>query len=120
MVPLRAPRRPSPVRWRLRSSRWLPLAPRTGPRRRGSRPRRALADAAGDVGELAAHAAEKADWPVRPDAVSAALLAESAVATAAALVRANLTVLPAGGPSDYVGRAEDDALSAARRALEAV
>ena len=80
----------------------------------------ALADAAGDVGELAAHAAEKADWPVRPDAVSAALLAESAVATAAALVRANLTVLPAGGPSDYVGRAEDDALSAARRALEAV
>jgi formiminotetrahydrofolate cyclodeaminase len=80
----------------------------------------ALADAAGDVGELAAHAAENADWPVRPDAVSAALLAESAVATAAALVRANLTVLPAGGPSDYVGRAEDDALSAARRALEAV
>ena len=80
----------------------------------------AIADAAGDVGELAAHAAEKADWPVRPDAVSAALLAESAVATAAALVRANLTVLPDGGPSDYVGRAEDDALSAARRALEAV
>jgi formiminotetrahydrofolate cyclodeaminase len=80
----------------------------------------AIADAAGDVGELAAHAAENVDWPVRPDAVSAALLAESAVATAAALVRANLTVLPSGGPSDYVGRAEDDALSAARRALEAV
>jgi formiminotetrahydrofolate cyclodeaminase len=80
----------------------------------------AIADAAGDVGELAAYAAEKVDWPVRPDAVSAALLAESAVATAAALVRANLTVLPADGPSDYVARAEDDALSAARRALEAV
>jgi formiminotetrahydrofolate cyclodeaminase len=80
----------------------------------------ALADAAGDVGELAAHAAERVEWPVRPDVVSAALLAESAVATAAALVRANLTVLPSGGPSDYVGRAEDDALSAARRALEAV
>ena len=79
----------------------------------------AIADAAGDVGELAAQAAERADWQVRPDAVSAALLAEAAVATAAALVRANLTVLPAQGASDYVGRAEDDALSAARRALEA-
>jgi formiminotetrahydrofolate cyclodeaminase len=80
----------------------------------------AIADAAGDVGELAAQAAERADWQVRPDAVSAALMAEAAVATAAALVRANLTVLPAqGGASDYVGRAEDDALSAARRALEA-
>jgi formiminotetrahydrofolate cyclodeaminase len=81
----------------------------------------AIADAAGDVGELAALGAEHADWPIRPDAVSAALLAESAVAVAAALVRANLTVLPTeGGPGEYVGRAEDDALSAARRALEAV
>jgi formiminotetrahydrofolate cyclodeaminase len=80
----------------------------------------ALADAAGDVGELAAHAAERADWAVRPDAVSAALLAESAVATAATLVRANLLVLPADGASDYVDRVESDALSAARRALEAV
>jgi formiminotetrahydrofolate cyclodeaminase len=80
----------------------------------------ALADAAGDVGELAAQAAERADWAVRPDAVSAALLAEAAVAAAAALVRANLTVLPSGGPIDYVDRAENDALSAARRALEAV
>ena len=81
----------------------------------------AIADAAGDVGELAALGAEHADWPVRPDAVSAALPAESAVAVAAALVRANLTVLPAeGGPGEYVTRAEDDALSAARRALEAV
>jgi formiminotetrahydrofolate cyclodeaminase len=80
----------------------------------------ALADSAGDVGELAAQAAERAEWAVRPDAVSAALLAEAAVAMAAQLVRVNLTVLPSGGPSDYIDRAENDALSAARRALEAV
>jgi formiminotetrahydrofolate cyclodeaminase len=80
----------------------------------------AIADAAGDVAELAAHAAEKVDWPVRPDVASAALLAEAAVSVAATLVRANLTVRPSDGPSEYVGRAEHDALSAARRALESM
>jgi methenyltetrahydrofolate cyclohydrolase len=80
----------------------------------------AIADAAGDVGELAADAVEQVDWPVRPDVASAALLAEAAVSVAATLVRANLTVRPSDGPSEYVGRAEDDALSAARRALESV
>ena len=80
----------------------------------------AIADAAGDVGELAADAAEQVDWPVRPDAASAALLAEAAVSVAATLVRANLTVRPSDGPSEYVGRAVDDALSAARRALESM
>jgi formiminotetrahydrofolate cyclodeaminase len=80
----------------------------------------AIADAAGDVGELAAHATERVDWPVRPDVASAALLAEAAVSVAATLVRTNLTVLPTDGPSEYVDRAENDALSAARRALEAV
>jgi formiminotetrahydrofolate cyclodeaminase len=80
----------------------------------------AVADAATDVGELAAHAAQHADWAVRPDAASAAVLAEAAVKTATLLVRANLTVLPADERLGYVERAEDDVGRAARRALEAV
>ena len=79
-----------------------------------------MADAAGDVGELAAHAAERSDWSARPDAASAALLAEAAVATAALLVRVNLTVLPDDDRLELMGRAESGANWAARRALEAV
>jgi methenyltetrahydrofolate cyclohydrolase len=79
-----------------------------------------VADAAGDVGELAAYAAERSDWSARPDAASAALLAEAAVATAALLVRVNLTVVPDDDRLQDVSRAEAGANVAARRALEAV
>jgi formiminotetrahydrofolate cyclodeaminase len=80
----------------------------------------AVADAAGDVGELAAAASERADWSVRPDAAAAALLAEAAVSTAAILVRANLTVLASDERREEVGRAEAAAAGAVRRAREAV
>jgi formiminotetrahydrofolate cyclodeaminase len=80
----------------------------------------AIADAAGDVGELGAYAAGRSDWPVRPDAASAAVLAEAAVAIAGLLVRANLTILPGDGRLEELGQVEAGASNAARRALEAV
>jgi formiminotetrahydrofolate cyclodeaminase len=80
----------------------------------------AIADAAGDVGELAAYAADRADWQVRPDVASAAVLAEAAVSIAALLVRANLTVLPGDQRRVEVERAATNAATATRRALEAV
>jgi formiminotetrahydrofolate cyclodeaminase len=79
-----------------------------------------IADAAGDVGELAAYAADRSDWQVRPDVCAAAVLAEAAVSIAALLVRANLTVLPGDDRRAAVERAAADASTAARRALEAV
>ena len=80
----------------------------------------AIADAAGDVAELAAYAADRADWQVRPDVCSAAVLAEAAVSIAALLVRANLTVLPGDERRVEVERAAANASVATRRALEAV
>jgi formiminotetrahydrofolate cyclodeaminase len=78
----------------------------------------AVADAAGDVGELGAYASERSDWPVRPEAASAAVLAEAAVSIAGLLVRANLTVLPDDERLAALEHADAGAGSAARRALE--
>jgi formiminotetrahydrofolate cyclodeaminase len=80
----------------------------------------AIADAAGDVGQLAAYTADRADWQVRPDVGAAAVLAEAAVSIAALLVRANLTVLPGDERRVEVERAAANAAVATRRALEAV
>jgi len=78
-----------------------------------------LADGAADVAELAATAAELGEGHVRPDAVSAAVLAEAAVRAVAILVRANLTVPNGDERLARVERVEAAAREAARRALEA-
>jgi formiminotetrahydrofolate cyclodeaminase len=78
----------------------------------------ALANAAADIAELAALAADRSDVPVRPDAAAAALLAESAVRVAGALIRVNLVVTPRDEALRGLELAEGTAARAARRAVE--
>jgi formiminotetrahydrofolate cyclodeaminase len=77
-----------------------------------------LADAAADIAELAALAAERSDPLVQVDAVSAALLAESAVRVAGLLIRVNLTVIPRDERLRRLDLAERAAEQAAGRAQE--
>lgn len=75
-----------------------------------------VAEAAADVAELAAIAAERGDHRRRPDAVAAALLAAAAARAAAHLVAVNLAALPG---DDRVERAEAAAAAAAAAASRA-
>jgi len=77
----------------------------------------ALANAAADVAELAALAAERSEAPVRPDAAAAALLADSAVRVAGALIRVNLIIAPRDEALRRLELALGAAAQAARRAL---
>ena len=78
----------------------------------------ALADAAADIAELAALAADRSDPLVRADAASAALLAETAVRVTGALIRVNLTVTPRDERLQRLELAERAAAEAAKRAQE--
>ena len=78
----------------------------------------ALANAAADIAELAALAADRSDPMVRADAASAALLAESAVRVTGALIRVNLTVTPQDENLKRLELAEQAAAQAAKRALQ--
>jgi methenyltetrahydrofolate cyclohydrolase len=75
-----------------------------------------VAEAAADVAELAALAAEAGDHRRRPDAVAAALLSGAAARAAAHLVAVNLAALPG---DDRVERAEAAAAAAAAAASKA-
>lgn len=72
----------------------------------------AIAETAADLADLASQIWEGCGDDARPDARSAAILAEAAVAVCAALVEANLTVVP-GDPR------LDNARALERRAQEA-
>jgi formiminotetrahydrofolate cyclodeaminase len=78
-----------------------------------------LAEAAADVAELAAHAAEQGDPRRRPDAVAAALLAEAGARAAAHLVAVNLGSAPGDERVERAGRAASAASTAAGRAAAA-
>ncbi len=77
-----------------------------------------LAEVAADVAELAARTAEHCDGTYRADAVCAALLAESAVSSAAVLVAANLTVTERDERLLRAKRVAGQATAALGRALE--
>jgi formiminotetrahydrofolate cyclodeaminase len=75
-----------------------------------------LGETAVDVAELAAETAERCDGTFRADAVTAALLAEAAAHSAAALVTANLTVVEGDERLQRARRLAELATAAARRA----
>jgi formiminotetrahydrofolate cyclodeaminase len=74
-----------------------------------------VAEAAADVAELAALAAERGDPRRRPDAVAAALLAEAGARAAAHLVAVNLASAPGDGRVERAERAASAASAAAAR-----
>ena len=76
-----------------------------------------IAEAAADVAELAAVAAEHGDGPSRTDAVAAAALAEGAVVAAARLVELNLRTTPGDERSLRCTQLVEAAKSARERAL---
>jgi methenyltetrahydrofolate cyclohydrolase len=78
-----------------------------------------IAEAAADVAELAAVAAECADGPGRTDAIAAAALAEGAVVAAVHLVELNLRTTPGDERSRRGGELTAAATAARERALEA-
>jgi methenyltetrahydrofolate cyclohydrolase len=78
-----------------------------------------IAEAAADVGELAALAAEHADGPSRTDAVAAAALAEGAVVAAVRLVELNLRTTPGDDRSRRCEELLETAATARSRALAA-
>jgi len=75
----------------------------------------AIAEAAGDVAELAAAVADRCSAPLRADAVGAAMLAEAAARVAAHLVEINLAVTPLDGRNARARAAVDAAAAAVRR-----
>jgi formiminotetrahydrofolate cyclodeaminase len=75
-----------------------------------------LAEAAADVAELAALAADEGDQRRRPDAVAAAVLAEAGARAAAHLVAVNLAAASGDGRVERAERAAEAASSAAGRA----
>jgi methenyltetrahydrofolate cyclohydrolase len=75
-----------------------------------------LAEAAADVAELAALAAERGDPRRRPDAVAAALLAEAGARAAAHLVAVNLASAAGDGRVERAERAASAASAASARA----
>ena len=77
-----------------------------------------LGEAAGDVAVLAAATAERCEGSVRPDAVAAALLAESAVKVARVLITCNLVVVRTDERLGQIGRTEETATQSARRAVD--
>jgi formiminotetrahydrofolate cyclodeaminase len=78
----------------------------------------ALAEAACDIGELAALVSGHCERLVHADAEAAALVAEGAVKAIEALVRANLSVTPGDERLARIHRVRDAAGDAARRAGE--
>jgi formiminotetrahydrofolate cyclodeaminase len=74
-----------------------------------------LAEAAADVAELAALAAERGDPRRRPDAVAAALLAEAGARAAAHLVAVNLASASGDGRVERAERAASAASASAAR-----
>jgi len=76
-----------------------------------------IAEAATDVAELAALAAEQGDGPSRTDAVAAAALAEGAVVAAARLVELNLRTTPGDERSQRCAQLVAAATAARERAL---
>jgi formiminotetrahydrofolate cyclodeaminase len=74
-----------------------------------------VAEAAADVAELAALAAERGDPRRRPDAVAAALLAEAGARAAAHLVAVNLASASGDGRVERAERAAATASAAAAR-----
>jgi methenyltetrahydrofolate cyclohydrolase len=78
-----------------------------------------IAEAAADVGELAALAAEHADGPSRTDAVAAAALAEGAVVAAVRLVELNLGTTAGDERSRRCDELLETAATARSRALAA-
>jgi formiminotetrahydrofolate cyclodeaminase len=77
----------------------------------------AIAAAAGDVAELAAEAAERADGHAQADGAAAASLAAGAALAAAKLVAVNLAAPEGDERVAQAGRSADAAADAARRAL---
>lgn len=77
----------------------------------------AIAATAGDVAELAAEAAERADGHAQADAAAAASLAAGAALAAAKLVAANLAAVEGDERVAQAGRSADAAAAAAKRAL---
>jgi len=75
-----------------------------------------IADAAADVAELAALVADRCSPPLRPDAVAAAILAESSARVAAHLVEINLAVGAGDERAARAGRAVEAAAAAVARA----
>jgi methenyltetrahydrofolate cyclohydrolase len=78
-----------------------------------------IAEAAADVAELAAVAAEHADGPHRTDAIAAAALAEGAVVASVHLVALNLRTVPGDERSQRGAELVTAATTARERALEA-
>jgi methenyltetrahydrofolate cyclohydrolase len=78
-----------------------------------------IAEAAADVAELAAVAAEHADGPHRIDAIAAAALAEGAVVASVHLVALNLRTVPGDERSLRGAELVSAATIARERALEA-
>jgi formiminotetrahydrofolate cyclodeaminase len=78
----------------------------------------AIAAATADLAELAAATAEHAPPSLRPDAVTAVLLAESACRSCARLVEVNLSVLPDDGRVAEARALAAAAAQARSRALE--
>jgi len=76
-----------------------------------------IAEAAADVTELAALAADAGAPHLQPDAVAAAALAEAAVRAAAHLVEINLAVVPGDRHSSSAAQLSEAATAARRRAL---
>jgi methenyltetrahydrofolate cyclohydrolase len=79
----------------------------------------AIAATAGDVAELAAETAERADGHARADAAAAAALAAGAAQAASKLVAVNLAALEGDERVGRAGRAAEAASDAAARALAA-
>ena len=79
----------------------------------------AIAATAGDVAELAAETAERADGHARADAAAAAALAAGAARAASKLVAVNLAALEGDERVGRAGRAAEAASDAAARALAA-
>jgi methenyltetrahydrofolate cyclohydrolase len=77
----------------------------------------AIANAAADVAELSALAAENVTPSVRPDAVAAAALAEAACASSAHLVDVNLATLPGDERRAAASAARAAAMDARTRAV---
>jgi formiminotetrahydrofolate cyclodeaminase len=78
-----------------------------------------ITEASADVAELAAEVADKVRADVRPDASAAALLAEAAARTGAALVEANLATLEGDERLEAARRCAESSCRAALRALAA-
>lgn len=76
----------------------------------------AIALAAAEVADGAADVARAGDWPFTPDAVAAAVLAESAATIAALIVRANLRDVPNDPRLEIAAKASTQAAAAVERA----